>query len=661
MFILFSKLRYARDSILPLSRFSLQQNYFLKRMYTKWKIKITDDELQLADELIERAIPTKISGKADRQTRIVQQTKPQQQKNYATTPISQQKTHIMPEEEISLVSSSNKILKRKRILSSRMGIRRHNDESSDTSLKKRKNSKPKPVYKTTEERKQNFKIFITELNEFNSDCSKSFGISDRTQRAISLFEQIRENRWHISMELYNPLLQATSLQNFAETMKMYQYLKKDGVKPDQKCFMILLSACARASRSQNVLVGGSANDRAIEGKDSIVQEAYKLLMKDRIKWKIPATAFMFNEFLRTCYNVNDLKQGWNVFRMMTTGAEEKLQDRANSVAGNGKRDEYMDEENMEEENMGEKNVGEEEGGHDQVIPKPDTYTFTIMIQFLSKNTGKLFPELGHISAETCFSLFDEMRTKYSMLSPDSTFYTALMKSILNDDQESPMLVMQLYRTMVEKDNVKPTLYTFSLLLTAAKRLSLRYENREQLTRREQSDMILSVYKEMKAHHVLGDADLLNQICCALARYGHYELALAVFKKELQQRLLKVEPVTFHVLLHHGFKRYSAEDAANPHWFQIHIVPLLATMIEEKAALQLDKLVNELLFHQKLHKLIVLLLRYCYEHEHFVIEKVEGKWLSQQTVSLLQDKFSKNDERRQDLTQISKFLQNNKTF
>eukprot|EP01080_Neovahlkampfia_damariscottae_P000873 gene873-9784_t len=106
------------------------------------------------------------------------------------------------------------------------------------------------------------------------------------EKALKLFEVIKMNKLHIDEEYYLKILK-TITENINSSFKIYNYMKKDGVKPTKETFIQLLRSCSLGHAEKSI------------------EKVNKLLFEDAKKWKINRSTFMFNLALKSCAKQND--------------------------------------------------------------------------------------------------------------------------------------------------------------------------------------------------------------------------------------------------------------------------------------------------------------------------------------------------------------------
>jgi pentatricopeptide repeat protein len=141
--------------------------------------------------------------------------------------------------------------------------------------------------KTPKEVPKSFKpVTKEERNLLYSQVMKSIRFVEsekNAEKALKIFDVIKMNRIHIDEEYYLKIFK-TIPERINSSFKIYNYMKKDGVKPNKLIFHQLLRTCATGDSKKNA-------ERVIH-----------LLFEDMVKWKINRTTFMFNLGLKCCSN-----------------------------------------------------------------------------------------------------------------------------------------------------------------------------------------------------------------------------------------------------------------------------------------------------------------------------------------------------------------------
>ena len=143
-------------------------------------------------------------------------------------------------------------------------------------------------------------ITIKERNLIYSQTMKSIRFVEKEkdkEKALKLFEVIKMNRLHITDEYYLKLLKIIT-ENINSSFKIYNYMKKDGVKPTKEIFIQLLRSCSLG-------IG-----------ESKIEKIEKILFQDLIKWKIKPSTFMFNLGLKSCSKLNNEEISLKIFEEM---------------------------------------------------------------------------------------------------------------------------------------------------------------------------------------------------------------------------------------------------------------------------------------------------------------------------------------------------------
>jgi hypothetical protein len=98
-----------------------------------------------------------------------------------------------------------------------------------------------------------------------------------------LYETSKTNRLHLTLDSYVLILQSMR-DHVKNSFKVYQNLKKEKLKPNEKILIILLSNCS-------------------EGKESsgdYSSKAFKVLLEETKRWEIPKTTLMYNLAMKSC-------------------------------------------------------------------------------------------------------------------------------------------------------------------------------------------------------------------------------------------------------------------------------------------------------------------------------------------------------------------------
>jgi pentatricopeptide repeat protein len=125
-----------------------------------------------------------------------------------------------------------------------------------------------------------------------------------SDKALKIFDVIKLNRIHIDEEYYLKIFKLIP-ERINSTFRIYNYMKKDGVKPTKLIFHQLLRTCATGDSSKNV------------------ERVMHLLFEDMVKWKINRTTFMFNLGLKCCSKCNDSENAAKIIEHMKENKIER--------------------------------------------------------------------------------------------------------------------------------------------------------------------------------------------------------------------------------------------------------------------------------------------------------------------------------------------------
>lgn len=210
-----------------------------------------------------------------------------------------------------------------------------------------------------------------------------------------------------------------------------------------------------------------------------LENAMNIFQEETKKWNLTRTKLMYNLLIKTCSITNDLEKSIQFF------------------------------EEMKKDNI-----------------EPDIYSYSLLLKILA----------FHGNTEKSFEYFDEMISK--KLKPDIYIYNSLLTSCKKGNND---IIFEVYKKMIEKDGIRPSQHTFSILLGSI-RSSKNYKKS------------LNIYKEILAQKVIPDEPLLNNLAVTLSISRNYHESMECLNS-LRNRSLIIHKETYDSLFKNFDKKY----------------------------------------------------------------------------------------------------------